>query len=220
MSPIAIWYHCRMSGGDPCINLDHATSIFQEQMAALKDSGLEAAATEIFIGVNGGDADHAAACMMAPDRAQVLNHKDGMSELPTIKALRDWLPSHPGWHVLYHHMKGAMYPGHGLWAHWRHCMAHHVVWNWKRCVADLERGYDAVGAHWITPEQYPALMATPYFGGNFWFANSSFLATRPAVMDNALKHTDRYEAEAWIGRGRRPNVMNYTNHWPGHGCPT
>src|SRR6185503_15229977 len=92
MKPLAVFYHCRLSGGDPPIDFDHAYDIMADQMEALRDSGLSDAASHICVGVNGGDADFAAACLMSPGKAAVIGHTDSsVSELTTLQVLRDWL---------------------------------------------------------------------------------------------------------------------------------
>jgi hypothetical protein len=196
------------------------------QMDALTESGLTEAAEHFIIGSNGDTFNYLAAISMAPRNAKVVPHgHDARSELPTLALLRRWLPGHEDWYVLYHHTKGAGHWNHGqFFAHtWRQCMEHVVVWNWRLCVNDLNNGYDAVGAHWLTRDKYGATMGptlTPYFGGTFWWAKASFLITLPSIPDNARAgdNQDRYLAEKWIGLGRIPRVRDYAPHWPGKNC--
>ena len=222
MTRLAVFYHCRLSGGDPPINADHAVGIMASQMAALEASGLAERADHFVVGSNGDTFNYVAALSLAPKTALVVNHgRDARSELPTLALLRKWLPGHLDWYVFYHHTKGAGHWNHGeFFGHtWRQCMERVVVWNWRACVEDLNSGYDLVGAHWLTREKYGKTMGatlTPYFGGTFWWAKASYLASLPAIPDNARAGNaeDRYMAEKWIGLGRRPKVRDYAPHWP------
>lgn len=222
MKPIAIFFHCRLGGGEPPINADHAIGIMQSQMGALRLSGLSESAMYFLIGSNGNTENYLAAKSLAPESAIVVNHgNDARSELPTLAMLRKWIVSHPNWYVLYHHTKGAGHWNHGVFFghQWRQCMERCVIWNWRACINDLDSGYDAVGAHWLTRKKYGTTMGptlTPYFGGTFWWATSNFLRTLPPIPDNARAgiNDDRFMAEKWIGLGPEPKVRDYAPHWP------
>lgn len=221
MKPIAIFYHCRLSGGDPPINIDHAISIMSEQMLALKSSGLLDAAEEFYVGVNGGASDAMCAKMIAPEKAVVMEYPaHSKGEQPTLHFMRKWAMNHPDWYVLYQHIKGALHPGNITWQAWRRCMQNVVVNHWQTCVGDLDSGCDTVGAHYMTPEKYGQhLVSVPYWGGNFWWAKSNFIQTLPPIADTAKERLNFYDAEAWIGRGtRRAVAKDYAPHWPGPGC--
>lgn len=215
MKPIAIFYHCILSGGEPAVATDHMIAIIGEQMRALKESGLEEAAQVIVIGVNGGPHDSLLLLDIAPGKSQVEYNETGTAELPTMKRMQDWCREHPGWLVLYHHTKGAIHPVGSAYHRWRQCMERVVIWNWRKCVADLMTGMESVGAHWLQPEVMPFIGPWAYWGGNFWWATSDFINTLPPI-DITL---GRYEAEVWIGRGpRRPRVKDYAPHFPTSGC--
>lgn len=220
MKPIAVWHHCVLTG--PRIpSADHAVSILAEQMNALKESGLAAAAREIHVGVNGGDADALTACSLAPGHSMLhVNGKDSASELPTLAALRAWLDGHSGWRVLYFHSKGASYPPENTFPdRWRRCMERAVVWGWRDCMAQMDNGIESCGCHWLTPERWGSVVKTPFWGGNFHWSTSEFLGTLPPLAEDRIEN--RYEAESWIGRGaRRPRVYDYHPDWPGPSCNT
>ena len=220
MRPIAIWYHCKLSGtGIP--SEDYAISVMYEQMAALKSSGLADAAAEIHAGVNGGNGDALTVCSLLPERIkQTFVHAHGhakRSELPTFSMLLQWLPTHADWFVLYHHSKGVTQLEQGIpnVAHkdnHRRVMEGFVVWEWRRCVQDLERGYDAVGCNWVDPIVRPFGQDVRMFAGNFWWAKASYLMTLPPMPDNApnFDTPTRTLAERWIGSGRkRTMVLDY-----------
>lgn len=215
MKPIAIFYHTYISG--PGVPLEHGISIFQEQIRDMEQSGLLDAASEFYIGVSGGESNTCAISMMAPSKAKIIEHgPETCAELPTLCALQNWLPGHEDWAILYFHQKGSLYFGNATWAAWRRCMMGVVVYGWKSCVRDLEQGFDAAGPHYLTPQAFPIIGNVPYFGGNFWWAKASFLATLPKLDPNG---PSRYHAEVWIGTGKRKiAVRPYANHWPMTGC--
>ena len=177
MKPIAIFYHCILSGGSVPIDTSFACSIVAEQMDAFRLSGLFDEADELHIGLNGDEEDLQMLRLFVPcPHAHFLIHGSGMTtEIPTLAALQRWLPIHRDWFVLYAHIKGVSHPGRRLDENWRRRMERAVVWNWKRCVNDLRR-VDAVGCHWLTPEQYAGSVKRPFFGGNFWWARAEYLA--------------------------------------------
>ena len=210
---LAIWYHCKISGeGVP--SEDFAVNIVAQQMYALRQSGLSAAASEFHIGVNGTDSDALTVCSLAPG-APIL-HVHGPSartEIPTQNILRAWLPGHEDWFVLYHHSKGITHPGHAAFDRWRERMELVCVWNWQNCVRELSSGFDAAGAHWLTPEQFPGMVSSPFFGGTFWWATAKYLLQLPPLPPPTWEN--RYHAEGWIGTRRPyPRIMNYLPGWP------
>lgn len=212
---IAIWYHCILRGSG--INEEHAIAVLQSQMNALRESGLGTAAREIHIGVNGTDSD--ALTVMGFNhwpKTRIYSQPDGKSELATLHHLQPWL--RPGWFVFYHHIKGVQYPGNPVWERWRKCMEKACVWNWEECVSLLAKGCDTVGAHWMDSIRYPIIPASQrYWGGNFWWARSEYLMTLPPLKPDS--RDNRYEAEAWIGQGKKkPSVYDFARHFPMN-CP-
>ena len=210
---IAVWYHCKLSG-DGIPSEDAAISIMYEQMEALKNSGLAEAAEEIHIGVNGDDGQGLLAASLAPDESVVHVHgKDARSELPTFALIRHWIPCHQDWAVLYHHSKGVTKPYEEFHHHHRRTMEAAVVWKWKRCVDDLERGYDAVGINLVDPKTRPVLPGR-FFAGNFWWARADYLAQLRPIPDSCRDYSNTEErclAEGWVGNNspRRPMMLDY-----------
>jgi len=127
-------------------------------------------------------------------------------EQVTLQRLREDLATGHNDPVVYAHTKGA-----SDWSEinvvWRRSMTRHVVGRWRECLDHL-RHVDAVGCHWLTPEQWPTLVTTPFFGGNFWWARASYLRTLPQLQLN-----DRWDAEAWIGLGD-PTTFDLLPGWP------
>lgn len=212
MSKLAVFYHCKLSGHG--MNEDWCVSIMTEQMHALTQSGLAASASEIHLGINGGDGDALLALALAPKGSVIHVHgPEARTEIPTLNVLRDWLPSHPDWYVLYHHIKGITHPGQPLFENWRRRIEGPTVWGWRRCVADLSAGAEACGCHWLTKERFPGQVSTPFFGGTFWWASAKYLLQLPPLPPATWEN--RYEAESWIGkRVPYPRIVNYIEGWP------
>lgn len=205
---IAVFYHAVLSG--PLIpSPDLALAIFSEQMAALKTSGL-AAAAEIHIGIN--DADQLLAMSLAPDGAYYHSTGDGTGgEWPTLQALREWVPLHADWAVCYHHMKGVSH-GADVYANWRRCLQKHVIFDWQKCLQMLGRGFDTVGAHWHTH------LDQRYWAGNFWWATPPYLARLPDIPAKTVAGKS-YEGEVWIGKSpRAPRYCARAHHQVMSGC--
>lgn len=206
---IAVWYHCKISGeGIP--SREHAASVVIEQMRALKNSGLEGAANEIHIGINGGDDDLAFLLAHAPERSEfhVHGHK-ARSELHTLRILQSWIRSNPWFYVFYHHSKGVTQPGSEEKSNHRRTMEKALVWNWSQCVADLARGFEAVGINLVDPDTRPAFGRLRFFAGNFWWARAEYLLQLPTLPPTVKAWTvpERCRAEFWIGQCRRRPVM-------------
>src|SRR4029079_16722830 len=158
-APIAVWYHCLLTSKERPIDFDYAISLISAQMDALQQSGLADAASAIYVGVNGSEADALAIACLCPSKATIVCHGSGATtEIPTMNLIRSWVPNHPGWKMLYHHTKGVSTPNQA--DGWRRRMEHHNVWNWRDCVAALEQGNDACGCHWLTPEANPGTILT------------------------------------------------------------
>lgn len=210
--PIAVFYHCLLRSEQRNIDPDYALNLIAHQMNALKESGLEAAASSICIGVNGDDSDALAIACLAPDKAAVVCHGlHATTEIPTMNILRQFAIEHPDVYIMYHHSKGVSTPNQA--DGWRRRMEAVSVWGWKDCYTALQRGADCCGAHWLTPEKHPGAITTPFFGGTFWWAKGKYLATLPALPE--AKWENRYEAESWIGKStHRPRVMDFYPGWP------
>lgn len=202
---IAIWYHCKLSGGG-IPDSDAAAEIAAEQMNALENSGLRQAASEIHLGINGNDGDALLVSALAPPGAQLHIHgRDDRWEHPTLSAMQKWIE--PGWAVFYHHSKGVTQPKDAFHHLHRRTMEHYLVWNWRRCVHDLARGYDAVGINLVDEILRPVLPGR-FFAGNFWWARSDWLLKLEPIDPN---DRNRLSAEWWVcnRKGQRPWAVDY-----------
>ena len=212
--PITIFYHVYMGGGCIPVEQDNVWRIVSEQFNALISSELLASAKKLFVGVAGDDIQVAMVAELFKGYGEIFRAV-GVGELPTMKAMKDYAQQNPDHLILYIHTKGAIHNGSAIYELWRKCMEKWVIFNWRKCVKDLERGYDTVGAHWLTPAKYSFIGPVPYWGGNFFWAQAKFMDELPAIDVNA----DRYQAEVWIGKSKRkPNVFDYARHFPMSGC--
>lgn len=217
---ICVWYHCLISG--PRVpSTEHAVDVLSEQMIALQQSGLSAAAKELHISVNGGDADALMVAALVPGHSRMhINGAGAQSELATLQHLQRSLQ--PGQAVFYHHMKGLQFPPdhafHKVWTAWRRCMTHACVLRWRECMEYLDSGFQTIGAHWMDSSTCGAIDNTQrYWGGNFWWATSDYLLTLPRVAPDTYEN--RYEAEVWIGKSRyKPRRLDMVRHLPMAGC--
>lgn len=212
---IGIFYHCLFFLGDPPALQFKAVETIGEQMDDLCRSGLENAAAEIHVGVNGGLESEHLARVMLPQNSEILMHGlQCRNEIRTLLALQEWLPGHDDWFVLYFHAKGSTKPN----PHndtWRACMMRHCIRDWRTCVTDLANGCDAVGCHWMEPPATPA--GQRIFAGTFWWAKASYLltippiTTRPRIKVSGIDSIEsRYESEVFIGNGaRKPKIKDY-----------
>ncbi len=135
------------------------------------------------------------------------------NEAVTINALRRYALHHEDEVILYAHTKGAatVTPFRDAW---RRSMTERVVRRWRYNLELLESGdFDAVGCHWISPEEWGDMLAprdkgARFFAGNFWLATCSYLRTLPVCEPEP-----RTEAEAWIGR-HNPRIVDLCPGWP------
>lgn len=221
MSPIAIFYHCLFYRDNHQGPLPVALDIAKAQVSEIIESELLAHTSDFVVGINGGPESLLPAGVVFPPEAKLVFH--GLkchTENRTLLTLQDWLPGHEAWLVLYLHCKGATRPpGETLRENWRACMMRNLVSRWRRCVSDLESGYDSVGCHWMSGDKTPP--GQSIWAGNFWWARANYLMTLPSMMERARivesgldAVESRYESEVWIGNGPKlPKVKDYHPAW-------
>jgi hypothetical protein len=218
VKPIAIFYHCVGFIGNPPLLLSGGLQIVAEQMMQIVESGLLSEASEIQVGINGGEESRLMDDWV-PTKAKITYHGlQSRSENLTIVMLHEWSRTHPDWNVLYLHAKGASHPIDSEYARnvalpWRRGMMHDLVTNWRQCVADLDAGYDIACSHWLW-KNAPENNTIP--AGNFLWVTSNFAASLPSLYERDWGRRGliasleaRYEAEAFWGFGPRPNVKQY-----------
>jgi hypothetical protein len=170
---------------------------------------------ERVVGAAGGSASAQTELRELVEHSATVVTVDPTSERGTMELARAWALTYPDQAIVYAHTKGASQPTE-FNDRWRHSMTHHVVEGWEHCRSVLEEGYDAVGCHWLHPDAFgeSTMGAVPFFGGNFWMARCSYLATLPPVSTD-----DRWASERWIGLGQ-PRIVDLAPGWPGDGVFT
>ena len=223
MKAIAIFYHGLffLDGR----HLPNAGCIVSNQITQMVNSGLWDAASEIYVGINGGEESHPVGKAIIPAKAKVMyfglqNHSENL----TIVMLHEWAMTHPGWNVLYCHSKGATHApdsdyGFNVSRPWREAMMQDLVVNWRQCVADLEAGHDIACMVWLWDQGWDRSQHIP--AGNFTWVTSDFVAKLPSMLlrdrikqDGLGAATSRFEAEVFWGNGPRPNVRAYRQRLP------
>lgn len=222
---IALWFHCRISGGahptsrhgpaTPEINKEHALSVVTEQMNQIHQCGLSDAASRFVVCVNGTNDDYRT--MRRLSGAEVISHgQDAAGELPTLGLLDNWVRKNPDYFVIYAHSKGVCWPGDGFRQSWRRCLMRHVIKNWGGCCDALAAGHQMAGAHWLTRNEYPQhpeALQHGIWGGNFWAARGDYLSKLKPVQANR-SWDDKYDAEMWAVSGAPKPVKDFAHHWP------
>ena len=126
-------------------------------------------------------------------------------EQVTLNKLRDFCQTDDG-AVLYAHTKGA-WSRDELARQWRVSMTHDVVTRWRECVYALEK-VQAAGPFWLRSDMPEHSGHESFFGGNFWWARSEYVAALPS-----LETDHRHQAEGWIGLGK-PSVKIMREGFP------
>ena len=224
MKPICVVFHGLFFLGDPPRHMPNAGCIIANQICQMVDSGLWDAASEIHFGINGGPESEPVAKAIIPSKATVTYHGlQSKAENLTIVMIEQWVKTHPGWNVLYIHGKGASHDPNSDYAYnvsrpWREAMMSDLVMNWRECVRDLDT-HDVAAMVFLWEQGWDK--SQHIAAGNFWWATSDFLAQLPSIylrdrikQDGIGAVTSRFEAEVWIGNGRRPTVKAYRNRLP------
>jgi len=128
MTPVIIFYHCCFRIGET--PLPSARPIVHEQMKLLKESGLEDAASEIYIGINGDKSSEVHANGLLPKKATIVYHgAQCRNELRTLLMVEDWcrINKHEA-NILYFHAKGCTHApdssyGNNMSTPWRNAIA-------------------------------------------------------------------------------------------------
>lgn len=197
MRPVVIFYHT-------VLNLHPVPDrqIVHEQAGELRRGGLMAASELFYVGVNGEKSEAGWLSEVIPEAEVFTNDPSEWSggEVPTIRMLREWALTFPGWNVCYLHTKGASTPPSSLAfarnTDWRRNAMRHCITDWGQRVSELERGRNTTGF-----DLRKAFNGT-YYGGNFWWARSEYLASLPEIITEGQIEGGRYEAELWIGKGK------------------
>lgn len=192
-------YHCYAGGEwqDP----------LAEHLWALDRAGFDGDIILGLVGPTGHRRQARAAFTARYPAATIVEATTGFEQV-TLAAVHAHARKHDG-AVLYAHTKGAAH-AHGGQARWRRSMTRYVVSGWRECAEALHDA-DAVGCHWITPDDtHPdwERPPSPHFAGNYWMARCDYLRRLPACSTR-----DRWDAERWIGLGD-PRIHDLRPGWP------
>jgi hypothetical protein len=191
-SKIAIFYHVYQYG--------NWFDIFEEQSGLIKSSGLEDACSFIRVGINGDKA------FAAPSYKFLFKYQKQpwLEETATLKLLYQFAQQNPDWKILYMHTKGVSQPMQST-QDWRKIMEYYCIEKWSDCIEKLDE-HDAVGCLYMDYCYYGYF---PHFSGNFWWANSDYIAKLDECF---LNDGIRQNREFWIGTG---NGSLYSFHTTG-----
>jgi hypothetical protein len=136
---------------------------------------------------------------MVKDKIKIIIERGSGDEYVTLEKMREASMTEDNVLYFYGHTKGSFRPtlSNMIWA--RTMLFYNVVQR-RTIFQKLENTkIDCAGAFWLTQSAHPQIIqddpnATPFFGGNFWWAKSNYVRTLPQVA----KQT-RYESERWIG---------------------
>jgi len=189
---IALFWHIARMG--------NWQEVVAEQASLMQASGLLDVA-ESAMAMTAGEGGPA--MLPAPFHAVV----DGFSlreyEFPTLELLYHWAKRNPDAAILYFHTKGVSDPSSRVKAEWRKYMGWGCIERWRDCLDELEK-HDTCGVEWFEGHwQNQVTGCAGFYAGNFWWANATHLAKLPDPR--TLRRSNRWEAEAWIAKGRRLN---------------
>jgi hypothetical protein len=201
---VAHWFHCYAAG--------EWEEPVAEHMSALDASGFDG---PFHVGIVGTEEQRTEALyqLMTLRPIDSIHAADTGWEQVTLRPLRRYALKHDD-AILYAHTKGAHDPS-TINIAWRRSMSWHLVRGWQAAAEALDHGYDAVGCHWLTHEQFghPDGVPLPCFGGNYWMATAAYLRRLPCCPV-----TSRHDAEGWVG-GADPRVLDLMPGWPGNFGP-
>jgi hypothetical protein len=168
-------------------------SIVNEQILKMKVSGLWQKAEQVFVGLVGGDRSR---FDYADEKLSVSAHSPALEsgEQLTLGLLQEFCHTHIC-RVFYIHTKGVVRAS-ASQQQWRHSMEHFVVTRHEDCLFSL-RDHDVCGINWSAKSGW-----CRFFGGNFWWANSTYIRSLPDVNSLSRRPGEpsiRFACERWIG---------------------
>jgi hypothetical protein len=183
-----------------------------EHMLQLSLSGLIDELDDLFLGIVGSKDNRARVKRELPG-VPVVESDMGWEQV-TLEALHEYAKTNQA-KIFYAHTKGA-WSRSELACRWRKSMTHDTVTRWRECVQALDL-VQTVGPHYMTSKEEPHKDHKHFFGGNFWWARSEYVAKLPP-----LKKEHRFQAEGWIGLGPpsvtilRKGEPTWGNFWSGN----
>ena len=169
----------------------HWEDIARAHVEELESSGLLEELDDLFLGIVG--TPEARKQVKAALPGVVIAEADTGWEQVTLQAVHEFAKTETA-KVFYAHTKGA-WSNSELAKQWREAMTYATVTRWRECVKALDL-METAGPYYIQSGEEPHKEHKHFFGGNFWWARSEYLAKLPPV-----KTEHRFQAEGWIGLG-------------------
>jgi hypothetical protein len=118
-----------------------------------------------------------------------VSKKDRAYEFPTLKMIQNRARnSNENYRILYMHTKGVLHTRNKYVTKWRLFMQYFLVDHYENCLQRLEK-HNLVGCDFYTKP-------FNHFRGNFWWANSDFIAKNSDI--DSMNQNQRYDAEEWL----------------------
>lgn len=108
---------------------------------------------------------------------------------------------------LYAHNKACYHQGPAGDA-WRKSMSYYNIIKWRESISHL-KDHHASGVYLLTPERFPGLVKSPFYGGNFMIVRLDYFRTL-----GYPKRESRYSAESHIGTNKDFKGYSYDSRWP------
>lgn len=167
--------------------------LVNEQLDRIVSSGLMEITNKLIVGMVGNQPDTGVIGRKINHIDFVLNDNIRSYEFPTLHALYKYSQQidFKAWYI---HTKGISSNSQGAKTH-RLRMEKMIIDKHNHCISLLDE-FDTCGIDWRSNWcGFP-----PHYGGNFWWANSTYLRTLPEVK--SLNVNDRVQAEFWIGMNK------------------
>ena len=192
---------------NPNTNITHLLVL--QHMNAICNYGLVSVLDEIRIGLVGLPEQRKIVKemlqqSMVKDKIKIVIERQRADEHITLQHMHN-ASQEEECYYLYGHTKGA-YHTHFSNLVWVRSMIFYNIVGWGKMLEKLEnKEIDCAGCFWLTKEKHPNILrdvpeGTPFFGGNYYWAKSSYIKTLPIVPKD-----NRYKAERWIGLND-PNI--------------
>lgn len=179
-------------------------------LSALKESKLINEIGSIKFGISGESRDEVDAFLRDQEiEFDILVDSKSKWEQQTLIPLHEFSKQNEGV-VFYAHTKGAS-SSNSYSLSWRTSMTFFNVIQWQNNIEYL-RNYDIVGCHWIDSGIKDGKTIPPFFGGNFWWANCSFISQLQKPNNE-----NRWEAEIWLTSNFKnifPRYKDVNPGWP------
>jgi GR25 family glycosyltransferase involved in LPS biosynthesis len=192
---ITFIHSCNLDGG----------KILNETLTKITETGLVNRLDYIMV-VNIG----APLSLLSTNKIKIIQYDDNtqLFEKPTINLIKIFSQYHRKVKILYLHTKGITQPDDSKIIDWKEMMFYYLVEKHQQALALLDF-YDTVGCNY---QDNP----NPHYSGNFWWANSNYLATLPPISSN-----NRHDCEWWIMKSNpnkyvchNSNVDHYQENYP------